>query len=238
MLLYYIRHGQSENNALFDATGAELGRVKDPELTPTGIQQAAHLAKGVSQNQPFFRPQVFTGGGYGITHLYTSLMVRAITTAYPVAEALGLHLNGWTDLHEGGGIFLEDPKTGDMVGYPGGTRAELCERFPALVWPEGTPEDGWWNKPFESVPDRKLRARRVLAQLLARHGGTEDRVAFVSHGGFFYRFMCAVMDLDDPEGLWFSMYNTAISCIEFATDGSVAIRFQNHIQHLPEKLVT
>lgn len=238
MLLYYIRHGQSANNALFDATGAEVGRVMDPELTPAGQQQAAHLAAAVSQSQPFFRPQVLPWAGYGITHLYCSLMVRAIDTATPVAEALGLPLRGWTDLHEGGGIFLEDPQSGELVGYPGGTRAELCARFPGLVWPEGTREDGWWNRPFESIPDRKIRARRVLAELLARHGGTDDRVAFVSHGGFFYRMMCAVLGLDDPETVWFSMYNTAISCIEFAADGSVAIRYLNRTNHLPGELIT
>jgi 2,3-bisphosphoglycerate-dependent phosphoglycerate mutase len=238
MLLYFIRHGQSTNNALYDTTGAEVGRVMDPELTLTGIRQADFLAQGICHSQPFFRPQVFQTSGFGITHFYTSLMVRAVLTALPVSQALGLPLMGWTDLHEGGGIFLSDPVTNEPEGFPGATRAELTTRFPTLIWPEGTREDGWWNRPFEAVPDRKLRARRVLAELLARHGGTDDRVAFVSHGGFFYRFMCAVLDVDDPEGLWFSMYNTAVSCIEFSTDGGIAIRYLNRTNHLPADLIT
>ena len=122
MLLYFIRHGQSANNALFDATGFEVGRVQDPELTPAGLQQAALLALAVSRNQPFFRPQVLETNGFGITHLYTSLMVRAVLTALPVSEALGLPLTGWTDFHEGGGIYLDDPLSGPRVRYPGATR--------------------------------------------------------------------------------------------------------------------
>ena len=70
-------------------------------------------------------------------------------------------------------------------------------RFPELVWPEDAPPDGWWNRPFETHEARGVRARRVLAELLRRHGGSDDRVAFVSHGGSFNSFMRAALDLTD-----------------------------------------
>ena len=36
MRLYFIRHGQSENNALYTATGSDRERVDDPKLTEIG----------------------------------------------------------------------------------------------------------------------------------------------------------------------------------------------------------
>jgi broad specificity phosphatase PhoE len=45
-------------------------------------------------------------------------------------------------------------------------------------------EEGWWNRPFEAELHRPERARRVLVELLQRHGGSNDRVAMVSHGAF------------------------------------------------------
>ena len=237
MILFYVRHGQSANNALFDATGSETDRVKDPELTPNGLLQGSCVAELLRSGYPLTRTTP-SEPGFGVTHLYCSLMLRAVHTGQFIARALGLPLTGWTDLHEGGGIFLENALTGELVGHPGGNRAELCARFPELVWPADAREDGWWNRPFESIPDRKARARRVLAELLARHGGTHDRVVFVSHGGFFYRTMCAVLDLPDPEGLWFHMYNTAVSCLEFSDDGAAGVRYLNRIDHLPADLIT
>ena len=55
MYLFYIRHGQSANNALYDATGGDDGRVMDPELTPVGVEQAARVAESLRCGQPLLR---------------------------------------------------------------------------------------------------------------------------------------------------------------------------------------
>jgi 2,3-bisphosphoglycerate-dependent phosphoglycerate mutase len=238
MHLFYIRHGQSANNALYDTTGGDEGRVMDPELTPVGVDQAARVAESLCCGQPLLRTNGTGALGFGVTHLYTSLMVRSVHTGQAIAQALDLPLLGWTDLHEGGGIFLEDPVSGDFTGYPGSTRAELIARFPELVWPEDARQDGWWNRPFEPHAARRIRARRVLAELLRRHGDSDDRVAFVSHGGFFYRFICAVLDLPDPQEVWFHMNNTAITCFEFPEKRVVGIRYLNRLDHLPHEMMT
>lgn len=257
MLLFYIRHGQSANNALYDATGNDIDRVCDPELTSAGVAQAARVAEALKCGRPLVRsngdetagalkqrplsPSPRGVRGFGITHLYCSLMVRAVHTGQAIAQSIGLPLLGWTELHEGGGIFLaeRDSASGELVGYPGSSRAELAARFPELVWPADARPDGWWNRPFEPKPDRTARARRVLAELLRRHGGSDDRVAFVSHGGFFYRFMCAALGMPaDPETLWFHMYNTAITCLELGPNGATGLRYLNRIDHLPPELIT
>ena len=237
MYLFFVRHGQSANNALYETTGGDDGRVMDPELTPAGVVQAARVAEFLRCGQPLLR---MNGGGegFGVTHLYSSLMVRAAHTGQAIAQVLGLPLLGWTDLHEGGGIFLQDPDSGGFTGYPGNTHAELNVRFPELVWPDDASPDGWWNRPFEPHSAREVRGRRVLAELLRRHGGRDDRVAFVSHGGFFNSFMRAVLNLPDPQDVWLNMNNTAITCLEFSDKRAVSVRYLNRTDHLPSELVT
>lgn len=238
MHLFYIRHGQSANNFLFDTTGGDDGRVMDPELTSLGVAQAARVAESLRCGQPLLRTNGIVNVGYGITHLYSSLMVRAAHTGQVIAQVIDLPLRGWTDLHEGGGIFLEDPVSGELNGYSGSTYAELSARIPELVWPDDARQDGWWNRPFEPREARAVRARRVLDELLRRHGGSDDRVAFVSHGGFFYHFMCTALNLPDPREIWFHMSNTAITCLEFSDRQGVGIRYLNRIDHLPREMVT
>ena len=49
MQFYFIRHGQSENNALWERTGSSEGRSEDPELTALGHRQAKRLAQFLRQ---------------------------------------------------------------------------------------------------------------------------------------------------------------------------------------------
>jgi 2,3-bisphosphoglycerate-dependent phosphoglycerate mutase len=238
MILYYVRHGQSANNALHAATQSDKDRVKDPELTERGVQQAERVAEMLCKGHSFTNIYTPNMTGFGVTHLYCSLMVRAIHTAQPIARTLGLPLLGWKDIHEGGGIFLDDPVSGQPVGYPGNTRAELAGRFPELVWPEDADPAGWWNRPFEDPSERLDRAKRVLAELLRRHGGTEDRVVFVSHGGFFYWFMNAALGLAPRRDVEFHVYNTSITCLEFTPANVVQVRYLNRVDHLPAELIS
>ena len=113
MQLYYIRHCQSENNALWDLTGGEFERNPDPELTEVGRQQAVHLANFLTQSghgKPIDQWDTQNREGFGLTHIYTSLMVRAVATGLVVSKALGIPLNAFPDIHESGGIYLDDPE--------------------------------------------------------------------------------------------------------------------------------
>src|SRR6266542_3433298 len=108
MQFYFIRHGQSVNNALYDNTGSSKGRSFDPELTEIGRCQAALVAQFLQREDPGAQslgrdPQNSTG--FGIMHLYCSLMLRALATGHTIAEALGLPLHAWPDLHEEGGLY-------------------------------------------------------------------------------------------------------------------------------------
>ncbi len=239
MQLYFIRHGQSENNALWMSTGSHIGRNEDPGLTAVGRQQAELLAQFLSQADPTLRqPSDFQNvAGFDITHLYTSLMVRAVATGTIVARALDLPLVAWEDLHEWGGIYLRDEQTDEPVGLPGRNRAYFEQHFPDLVLPDSLDEAGWWNRPFEEPEQRLPRAKRVLHDLLERHGHTDDRVAVVSHGGFYNYLLVAILKLPGREGFWFVLNNTGISRIDF-NEEETWLSYLNRVDFLPRELIT
>ncbi len=238
MQLYYIRHGQSANNALYDQTGSSKGRSPDPDLTQAGVEQVNHLAGYVSRPfQPGYE-DLRNEYGFGFTHIYTSLMVRAVKTAYPIAQATGLPVVGWEIIHEEGGIFTGDETTEEKIGQPGMPRSYFENHFPGLILPEWLGEEGWYRaQQYEPHENRLSRAQFFLDELKQRHGGSQDRVAVVSHGGFFNLFMAVLLGLNTRNGYWFLMNNTAISRFDFHDD-HVAVIYINRTDHLPAHLIT
>ncbi|MBN1933602.1 MAG: histidine phosphatase family protein [Anaerolineae bacterium] len=261
MQFYFIRHGQSKNNASWDSHGDNYPRVEDPELTEIGHRQARLVAQflacsdvsnpdGEGQAQdsgnshgplhsathPMNLSSPRNLGHFGITHLYTSLMIRSVQTGTAISEALGLPLVAWLDAHETGGIFLEDSQTGEKQGLPGHNRAYFERYFPHLVLPDSLGEQGWWNRPFEDYEQRPTRAKRFVQDLLARHGGSDDRVAVVSHGAFYNYMVWAILGLNRECGIWFAMNNTALTRIDFGEE--VRIAYTNRADFLPAELIT
>lgn len=240
MQLYFIRHAQSENNALYPRAGNYEGRSMDPALTETGKNQAELLAVYLRKEQEKIDQQgnqLWSGYIGKFTHLYTSLMERAVATAEIIAGELDLPLHAWEDLHETGGIFSYDPVTGEPAGQEGKNRDYFKTHHPSLILPDSLGEAGWWNRPFESIGSRAARGRTVLRDLHQKHGGSNDRVAFVSHGGFYNYFIMAVLGLERRDGFWFLMNNTAITRLDFKQDETVLV-YQNQTSHLPLDLVT
>jgi 2,3-bisphosphoglycerate-dependent phosphoglycerate mutase len=238
MQLYFIRHAQSANNKLYQETGSWDGRDADPELTEVGHAQARRLAEHVvCANGATLGRDYVNRGGFGLTHLYTSLMVRAVTTGSYLAAALNLPLVAWEDLHEVGGIFVIDPETGEHLGRPGKARSDLAERFPQLTLAQPVGDDGWWNRPHEPIEQQARRAARFVRELFERHGGTADRVAVISHGGFYNFVLAELLGVQADNGFWFSINNTGITRFNFEEEG-VALTYANRLEHLPAELIT
>jgi len=205
-----------------------------------GWRQARALADYLQRSAPDALPagrDAANHGGFGITHLYCSPMLRAVDTGGVVAAALGLPLVVWPDWHEGGGIYLNDPVTDEPYGLPGATRAQLQSRCDRIVLPETITENGWWNRSMETREERPGRARRVLDGLLSRHGGTEDRVAVVSHGGFYNHIIWAAARAERPDKVWLVMNNTAITRIDFTEEWTDMV-YLNRLDHLSPGMVT
>ena len=238
MRCYFIRHGQSENNLLYETTGSNADRSDDPLLTSLGVQQAqragAYLRDGLD-----YGDGKAARAGFGITHIYSSFMVRAIGTATEISKTINIPVTAWYALHEQGGIYLDDKITGESVGRPGKQGKELMRLFPDLIFSDADLyPTGWWNcRPRESKDETLARARIVLKELFERHGGSEDRILLVSHAAFYNSFVEAILKIASPNGHWFSMNNTGISRFNFETD-FVDIIYHNYTGFLDLDQIT
>ena len=137
----------------------------------------------------------------------------------------------------GGGIYLNDSETDEPYGLPGATRPQLQARCQRIVLPDSVTDTGWWNRSMEVKEERPVRARRVIDELLARHGGTEDRVAVISHGGFYNHIIWAAVRAERPEKIWMVLNNTAITRIDFNEDWTDMV-YLNRLDHLSPGMVT
>lgn len=262
MRLYIIRHAQSENNAFYVGHGTLGRRVPDPPLTPLGHQQAELLARRLVQPVP----SIATGTGeeqaadFGLTHLYSSLMVRAIATASYAAVSLDLPLIAWSEIHEVGGIYDTAGDNEEKIAQPGNDRAFFTNIYPHLILPESMGEGGWWDRPPETREESVERACDFWKVLLGKHGGTEDRVALMTHGGFFQRLMTTLINPNSTispqlpvvgkhaaeqtspgaaglRRVWFDIQNTSITRIDFF-DAEAVIVYLNRVDHLPVEIIT
>ena len=94
---------------------------------------------------------------------------------------------------------------------------------------------------------------------MRRHGNSNDRVALISHGGFYNHLMAVLLKppevdrspssqavealtgdnviLTDEREVWFSMNNTAITRIDFVEE-EVKLVYMNRVDFLSADLVT
>ncbi len=239
MQLFFIRHAQSTNNLLWDETGSSKGRLEDPGLSKAGFEQARLLAEHLDGGNPELKNGRNPGNhtGYGLTHLYTSLMLRAVQTGWAISKRIGIPLEGWINLHEGGGVYIEDPVTAVRQGRPGWKRSELSKEFPGLILPAAVTEDGWWNKDYEPWDDRQKRAICLLTELLRLHNHSDDRVALVSHGDFYNAFLYSLFGITIESGIWFANNNASITRIDFGPE-RIEVVYLNRVDFLPSQLVT
>jgi broad specificity phosphatase PhoE len=239
MRLLIIRHAQSTNNVLLDH-GREEDRVEDPEITELGTMQAHCLGRMLASlpepgsNCPWqlaWRPAA----------LCTSLMLRAAHTSSILAEHTEAQLEGWEDLHEVGGIYLEDPATGERRGLPGAAREVFARRFPALELPDSVGPRGWWNRPFETEPDpviaRAERVRKRLLGLLTLPGSATRTLGMMTHAGFAGYLLPVLLGIAGAGRLSIELHNTGCTLLEMAPEQSRLI-FHNSLRHLPLESVT
>jgi 2,3-bisphosphoglycerate-dependent phosphoglycerate mutase len=240
--LYFIRHGQSTNNAFLDEADHGdylLDRQIDPDLTPIGEKQVRMAADYLARpnNLNGFDPQ--NRAGFGLTHLYCSLMIRAVKTGQAIAESTGLPLVAMPEVHETGGIFSVEMVDGQKVfmGQPGPGRSFFNKEFPELILPKDLSEEGWWNREKEKRENYSLRAKSVIDGLLEAHGGKEHRVGIVMHGGIFARILTVLFDIK-AENYWLLMNNCGISRVDISEDGHVMLAYMNKVDYLPADLIT
>jgi 2,3-bisphosphoglycerate-dependent phosphoglycerate mutase len=263
MQLYIIRHAQSENNAIWARTQSSEGRLSDPDITDIGHEQARLVANFLARSNLEKKVDYWDShnrGGFDLTYLYSSYMLRAVATGTYISEATGVPLVAWEAIHEWGGIYDDDLETGERILLPGSSRAFFAERFPDFVPHDGLgAEEGWWNyRPYEPPFETLKRAARFLNELLERHKD-DERVGIVTHGGFadslikilikqwpIYSLagdgfdpaaIPAELQTNAPEEMWFRLNNVSISRIDFFPERFVVV-YWNRVDFLPGELIT
>lgn len=247
MQLYLIRHAQSRNNALYVRSGSFDGRSPDPRLSEVGRAQAKLLAQFLAQGDPEAKTDAhdaFNQRGFGITHLYCSLLSRSIETALEISKAVNIPAVADCDLHEWGGVFelIEGDK--NHRGLPGPNREYFEQNYPEMILPDSLDDGGWWNKPHEPKSAAFARASRLLDDLLAKHDGTDDSVALVTHAGFFHSLLSMITEIPlTPENdrwmtkVLFALNNAAITRLSFYDRGTILV-YLNRVDFLPRELIT
>jgi len=228
MRLYLIRHAESENNAL--SRESLHHRKVDPDLTPLGYQQRDLLARHIGAEKDA------VGKGYRITHLYTSAMYRSLLTTKPVSDALGIAPKVWPDLHEKGGMFLQ--QNGHTSGFNGMSRSAILDSFPGYQLPEGVTERGWYEAAMGREPEEHSYYRAIkVARELRERSDSDEVIALVSHAGFLDVLLKAIFGQlpSRPYTMRYYHDNTAITRINF-DDGWTTLHYMNRVDHLPANL--
>jgi 2,3-bisphosphoglycerate-dependent phosphoglycerate mutase len=214
-------------------------RIPDPQLTEKGHRQAELVAEFLAHGETTddYDPQ--NRAGFELTHLYCSLMSRAIETAIPVSRKTGLPLIALPDVHENGGVFRAEMQDEEivMIGLPGNGRSHFVRKYPDLIIPDDLPEEGWWNRENEPHSHYNIRAQSVVEQLMEIHGGSDHRVGIVMHGGIFTRLMGVFFEIQAPH-YWLNMNNCGISRLDIREDGRVMMAYMNKTDFLPDDLIT
>lgn len=157
--LLFVRHGQSEWNAL----GRWQGQA-DPPLSDLGRTQARLAAASISAAS--------TRVAAPVIGIVTSTLVRALETATIISDKLGVHP-----------IHLErDLVERDAGEWSGLTRIEIDERFPGYL------DNGTRPQGYEPDDVMLTRTTRAVEQIIARFTPVHEpaTVVVITHGGVIY----------------------------------------------------
>jgi 2,3-bisphosphoglycerate-dependent phosphoglycerate mutase len=246
MKLLIIRHAESSNNKIalnLDYADYMRQRTADPVITELGVRQAQRLGAHLAGEPPADAPPGGKGS-YGITHLYCSPMLRTLQTARPTVEAIGIKPKIWIDIHEHGGMFLGNPRTGEnFLNHAGLTREDFTRDYPDYELHEGISDEGWWKSGYEELEDCYARAIRVARDLRQRaheelEGRVKSVVAIVSHGTFIDSLLKALFNQIPENRLFYFHNNTAITCVDFAPNDTLFLRYLNRTEHLPPEMLS
>ncbi len=198
-----VRHGQSEGNA-----ERRFGGHTATPLSPRGRRQAHALARALKDEE--------------ITAIYSSDLARAVETAQPLANLIGLPINSTTAFRE--------RSVGVMEGLTFENAAQQHpEQYAALL-----------RRDFEHVLTggesyRQLldRAWQKLDELIAANQG--GKLVVFSHTGTICILALHLMGaLDAPElkPVWITSANCGVTRFELRDDGLVRVLNLNDTRHL------
>jgi alpha-ribazole phosphatase len=188
-----VRHAEPDETV----RGRCYGRI-DCGLSPHGVAQAERLGSHLS--------------AHGIGAVYTSPLRRALATATPIADGLGL-----------------DPVVVDDLGeihcgeFEGLTWAEIEEREPGFFFWSAVPA-GFRFPGGESYAELADRSSRALAGIRARHPG--ETVAVVTHAGVLRTLLARMLAMPETEMFRLEVSQGGVSVVDWV-DESPIVRLLN-----------
>ena len=206
--LWLIRHGESIGNRDKVYQGQN-----DLPLSPAGHQQVALLAERLSVLQPT----------HTFSAIYSSDLQRAMQTAIPTAQAIGLPVRSHAGLREI-----------DVGEWSGLTFVDIQQRFPdewAAAYPVMDPDRvRGGGESYRQAQQRVLQAIQTIA---AAHLG--ERVLVYFHGGVLQAVLAYIMQMPLPNKRFLNTSNASISRVRLtANNGNVQgqVVGMNDIAHL------
>ncbi len=164
-----LRHGQSEFNLHYTRTKQDPG-IEDPRLTPLGQEQAEQAATTLADA--------------GIARIIASPYTRALQTAAPVAQRLGLPVLVTAAVRERYAFRCD-------IGSP---VRDLAQAWPGHDF--SAIDEVWW--PSEREPEAHVIARAGrFREAMANDPGWRDTLV-VSHWGF----IMAMTGISVANGEW------------------------------------
>jgi len=198
--IYLVRHGQTEWNRVERFRG-----LIDVPLNEVGLAQARSLGERLAAERD-------------IAAIYSSPLSRAILTAEPLAQHLGLTVQPLAGIN--------DLNFGDWQGL---SPAEVAERWPELY-------QRWLLAPHtvrfprgESLAASKARAFATLDDLALHHAGKAFVV--VSHKVICKLLVCATLGMGEAHYWQIEIDNASFSVIEHH-DGLYVVTRINDTYHL------
>ena len=229
--VYFIRHADSYNNALYQLLQSEMGDVGDAALEK---EEAARREPdcGISATGEYqleLLQDYIRSGGWSFMnsdncHIFTSPMSRCLMTASAIVAALPKTADGprcvkvRRDLFETGGCFtytqngVTDPST--PIGLPGATAREIEAQYNFQCEPGM--ENGWYNRTTKET-DEEFDSRAIdVANWLwaeARKITTPTTYLLVIHGNLMSAILNA-LSTGSPRNALFLHSNTALSHVQ------------------------
>jgi broad specificity phosphatase PhoE len=213
MLLYVVRHAQSEANAQVP------GASEDCRLTDLGRRQARAVAARLAE--------------IGLDRVLASPYTRTLETAEEIRTATGAPAAIVPLLHEHYAQALPSDRIDD---WPLMSRAALAARFPHFELPPDFAFDPKWHEIPETDDAVVRRGKRVLEDLWRRYAASEDgrqdvRLVLVTHGSPAGKLLMGALGIESPRGIDVQIDNASISIVAYAPDRKVLVA-SNRIDHL------
>lgn len=218
MILYLIRHAESENNAR-DPTL----RVEDPGITQLGRQQANCLAQWAAK-QSFDR-------------LITSPFLRTLQTTAAVVHQKPQRVFIWHNVFERGGCYRGYfPE--DLEGASGMGRSEIASQLPDAEIDSSITESGWWGERTpETDQQAEKRAEEVVARLLSGFGNSDVAIALITHADLKRLMLKSMLSGQVDAAKLGPLRNTGVTRLNFI-QGAWQLDWFNSVTHLSSDHVT